>query len=185
MLPQHRQGAAGGRLLLSRLSRPLCRPDAIHARLDAVAWLIERRDLRMALRQQMRSLADQARALSRLSLNRGGPRDLVVIRDALAVGETLAARLNDACHRADPDLIASCPAEIEAVIAALIPSPSLSALRERLARAVVDEPPLSLRDGGYIREGFHADLDEARSLRDDSRQIILALEQRLAAEFKA
>ncbi|HEX7798921.1 MAG TPA: DNA mismatch repair protein MutS, partial [Asticcacaulis sp.] len=174
--------SAGGRLLLSRLSRPLCRPDAIHARLDAVAWLIERRDLRMALRQQMRSLADQARALSRLSLNRGGPRDLVVIRDALAIGETLAARLNDACHRADPDLIASCPAEIEAVITALIPSPSLSALRERLARAVVDEPPLSLRDGGYIREGFHADLDEARSLRDDSRQIILALEQRLAAE---
>ena len=174
--------SAGGRLLLSRLSRPLCRPDAIHARLDAVAWLIERRDLRMALRQQMRSLADQARALSRLSLNRGGPRDLVVIRDALAIGETLAVRLNDACHRADPDLIASCPAEIEAVITALIPSPSLSALRERLARAVVDEPPLSLRDGGYIREGFHADLDEARSLRDDSRQIILALEQRLAAE---
>ncbi|HEX7799067.1 MAG TPA: DNA mismatch repair protein MutS, partial [Asticcacaulis sp.] len=98
------------------------------------------------------------------------------------IGETLAARLNDACHRADPDLIASCPAEIEAVIAALIPSPQLSALRDRLARAVVDEPPLSLRDGGYIRSGFHADLDEARSLRDDSRQVILALEQRLAAE---
>jgi DNA mismatch repair protein MutS len=174
--------SAGGRLLLSRLSRPLSQPDLINARLDTVAWLIERRDLRNALRQQMRALSDQARALSRLSLNRGGPRDLVVIREALGIGENLAALLNDACHQSHPDLIASCPSEIEGVIAALIPSPPLSALRDRLTRAVVDEPSLSLRDGGYVREGFSADLDEARALRDDSRQVILALEQRLAAE---
>jgi DNA mismatch repair protein MutS len=174
--------SAGGRLLASRLSRPLSQPDLINARLDTVAWLIERRDLRAALRLEMRALSDQARALSRLSLNRGGPRDLVVIREALRIGENLAALLNDACQQSHPDLIASCPSEIEAIICALIPSQPLNALRDRLARAVVDEPPLSLRDGGYVRAGFSADLDEARSLRDDSRQVILALEQRLAAE---
>jgi len=174
--------SAGSRLLLARLSRPLSRPEVINARLDTVAWLIERRDLRNGLRQQMRALADQARALSRLSLNRGGPRDLSVIREGLSIGEALAARLNHACHQARPDLIASCPAEIETMIAALAPSPALAALRTRLTRALADEPPLSTRDGGFIREGYSADLDEARTLRDDSRQIILALEQRLAAE---
>ncbi|WP_031237946.1 DNA mismatch repair protein MutS [Asticcacaulis sp. AC466] len=177
--------SGGCRLLLNRLSRPLYNPDAINARLDTVDWLLPRRDLREQLRDLMRSLSDQARALSRLSLNRGSARDLCVITSALHVGENLANALNDARHQVKADLAgnpAETPTEIDDIITALVPSRPLSQLRDTLERALVEDPPLKLSDGGFIRPGFNADLDEARTLRDDSRQIILALEQRLAAE---
>ncbi len=172
--------SGGGRLLLSRLSRPLFHPDAINERLDTVEWLLPKRDVRDALRSLMRSLSDQARALTRLSLNRGGARDLCIIHQALTIGESLANLLNDATQ--NPEIDPHVPAEIDGFIATLVPSQDLSRVRGRLERALVDEPPLSLRDGGFVREGFHAGLDEARGLRDDSRQIILALESRLQAE---
>lgn len=171
--------SGGSRLLGARLARPLFHADAINARLDTIDWLLPRRDARIALRHLMRSLSDQARALSRLSLNRGGPRDLQVILNGLSVGETLAATLNDTAHAA---ALEPPPAEIDAILTALIPSPPVAELCRQLERALADEPPLSLRDGGFIRPGFDAELDEMRTLRDDSRQIVLALEQRLAAE---
>jgi DNA mismatch repair protein MutS len=172
--------SGGCRLLLNRLARPLYQPDAINARLDTIDWLLPKRDVRDALRHLMRSLSDQARALSRLSLNRGSARDLCVIASALHIGESLANHLNDARHQVEID--PKAPQEIDDIIAALVPSLPLSQLRDKLERALVEEPPLKLSDGGFIRPGFNADLDEARTLRDDSRQIILALEQRLAAE---
>ncbi len=172
--------SGGSRLLLGRLSRPLFDPDAINRRLDTVEWLLARRPLRDTLRHQMRALSDQARALSRLSLGRGGPRDLAVIASALAIAERLAFALNDARHEADID--PGFPSDIDALITTLTPSLALEQVRQRLEAALVDEPPLSLRDGGFVRPGFHDGLDEAQALRDDSRQIILALEARLAAE---
>jgi DNA mismatch repair protein MutS len=172
--------SGGCRLLLNRLARPLYQPDAINARLDTIDWLLPKRDVRENLRHLMRSLSDQARALSRLSLNRGSARDLCVIASALHIGEALANHLNDARHLVEID--PKAPQEIDDIIAALVPSLPLSQLRDKLERALIEEPPLKLSDGGFIRPGFNADLDEARTLRDDSRQIILALEQRLAAE---
>lgn len=172
--------SGGCRLLLNRLARPLYNPADINARLDTIEWLLPKRDVRDTLRHLMRALSDQARALSRLSLNRGSARDLCVIAGALHVGETLANHLNDARHEVEID--PKAPQEIDDIITALVPSLPLSQLRDKLERALVEEPPLKLSDGGFIRPGFHADLDEARTLRDDSRQIILALEQRLAAE---
>ncbi len=172
--------SGGCRLLLGRLARPLYQPDAINARLDTIEWLLPKRDVRDTLRHLMRSLSDQARALSRLSLNRGSARDLCVIAQALHIGESLANHLNDARHQVEID--PKAPQEIDDIIAALVPSLQLSQLRDKLGRALVEEPPLKLSDGGFIRPGFNADLDEARTLRDDSRQIILALEQRLTAE---
>jgi len=177
--------SGGCRLLLNRLARPLYNPADINARLDTIEWLLPKRDMRDTLRHLMRTLSDQARALSRLSLNRGSARDLCVIASALHVGETLANHLNDARHQVETDLAgnpAKAPQEIDDIITALVPSLPLSQLRDKLERALVEEPPLKLSDGGFIRPGFNADLDEARTLRDDSRQIILALEQRLAAE---
>jgi DNA mismatch repair protein MutS len=177
--------SGGCRLLLNRLARPLYNPADINARLDTIEWLLPKRDVRDTLRHLMRALSDQARALSRLSLNRGSARDLCVIAGALHVGETLANHLNDARHEVEIDLTgnpAKAPQEIDDIITALVPSLPLSQLRDKLERALVEEPPLKLSDGGFIRPGFHAELDEARTLRDDSRQIILALEQRLAAE---
>jgi DNA mismatch repair protein MutS len=171
--------SGGGRLLLARLSRPLARPADINARLDTVDWLLPRRDLRDALRHLMRSMSDQARALSRLSLNRGGPRDLGCIRQALDITDQLARQLQ--AHHGDP-AIDPAPQEILTICKALSPSPALVALRERLDATLAHEPPLTTREGGFIAAGAHSGLDEARALRDDSRQVILALEQRLAAE---
>jgi len=175
--------SGGGRLLLARLSRPLARPEDINARLDTVDWLLPRRDLRDTLRHLMRSLSDQARALSRLSLNRGGPRDLGCIRQALDITEQLARQLQ--AHHADlaPDsLYDLAPQDILSICKALSPSPALVALRQRLDATLAEEAPLTTREGGFIASGCHEGLDEARALRDESRQVILALEQRLAAE---
>jgi len=179
--------SGGSRLLLARLSRPLARPEEINARLDTVDWLLPRRDLRDTLRHLMRSMSDQARALSRLSLNRGGPRDLGCIRQALDITDQLARQLQT--HHSDPaldtlpnELNDPAPRDILAICAALSPSPVLIALRARLDATLAEEPPLTTREGGFIAAGAHSGLDEARALRDDSRQVILALEQRLAAE---
>ena len=172
--------SGGARLLLARLARPLFDPAAINARLDTVAWLLPRRTLREHLRGLMRSLSDQARALSRLSLGRGGPRDLNVILQASMIADLLSEALNGAF--AETAIDPAPPQEIDGILAALKASTGLETVKQRLALALVDEPPLGLRDGGFIRESFHAGLDEARSLRDHSRQVILDLEQRLAAE---
>src|SRR5690606_34477588 len=82
--------APGARLLAARLARPLLDPAAIDVRLDAVAWLCEKRAARERLRQALKGLGDMARALARLALGRGGPRDLGCLRDGLSVGEQVA-----------------------------------------------------------------------------------------------
>src|ERR1700754_3192867 len=81
--------APGARLLAARLARPLLDPDALDARLDAVSWFCEHRPLRQRVRNALRGLGDMARALSRLALGRGGPRDLACLRDGLAAGEAI------------------------------------------------------------------------------------------------
>ncbi len=169
---------AGARLLAEHLAAPLTAPEAIAARLDAVQFLLDRADMRAALRQRLRRVPDIERALTRLSLGRGGPRDLAALRDAL--GETAALR---------------------ATLAApgLVPLPGLlaraevglgehGALVERLGRALAADPgsgsgaglPLFARDGGFIAGGYSAELDQLRELRDDSRRAIAALQARYA-----
>ena len=82
--------APGARLLAARLARPLLSPPAIAQRLDAIAWLRERADRRRTLRENLRGAGDMARALSRLALGRGGPRDLGALqRDGVAIGATI------------------------------------------------------------------------------------------------
>ena len=115
--------------------------------------------------------------MSRLALERGGPRDLGAVRDGSARGAARArALLRDGAGGIGlPD-------------GARHASPRrLAALRRRACRAcspraLVDEPPLLRRDGGFVRAGFRADLDEAAALRDDSRRVIAALEARYVGE---
>src|SRR5215217_7251478 len=100
--------SAGSRMLAARLARPLLDPAAIDARLDAVQWMLERRQLRERLREALRRSGDLARALSRLALGRGGPRDLGTLRDGLRTGEALSALVaNEGAQLAPP------PGEIE------------------------------------------------------------------------
>jgi DNA mismatch repair protein MutS len=163
--------AAGFRLLAARLAAPLTDPDAIALRLDAVDSMLGAAPLRSELRSSLASAPDLARALSRLALGRGGPRDLAAIRDGLRAAQELAARLSD---------LAALPDELrDATIALRRPDPAIS---EELARALADELPAFRRDGGFIRAGYDAALDDTRALRDESRRVVAALQARYADE---
>ena len=172
--------APGARLLASRLARPLLDPERIDARLDAVDWLRARRDLRRRLREILKGQGDMARALSRLALGRGGPRDLGALRDGLAAGSGLGGLFNEV---AGP-LEAPPPVELAECLAAVDLSslPRLADLYASLAAGLGPDLPLQARDGGFVAAGIRPELDDARRLRDDSRRVILSLEAELAAE---
>jgi DNA mismatch repair protein MutS len=170
--------APGARLLAARLARPLLDPAAIDARLDAVAWFCGHRAQRQKLRDALRGLGDMARALSRLALGRGGPRDLGALRDGLSIGEAIAGTF---ASLKDP--LVELPAEVAGALQALNPAlhPDLAQFRELLADGLGSDLPALARDGGFVAGGVRPELDQARSLRDDSRRVIAALEAELAA----
>ncbi len=171
--------APGARLLAARLARPLLDPAAIEARLDAVAWFCEHRGQRQRLREALKGLGDMARALSRLALGRGGPRDLGCLRDGLSIGEAVAGLF---VSTRDPLVIP--PEEVALALRALNPAlhADLASFRELLAEGLGPDLPAQARDGGFVADEVRPELDQARSLRDDSRRVIAQLEARLAAE---
>ncbi len=163
--------AAGSRLLAERLSGPLTDAAVIGLRLDAVASLAEASDLRARLRADLARVPDVARALARLGLGRGGPRDLACLRDGLVAAAAIRAALSRE---------AELPAELSAAAASLA---SLDpALAGALDAALGDALPLNRRDGGFVRQGFDPALDETRALAGDSRRVIAALQGRYAEE---
>jgi len=171
--------APGARLLASRLSRPLLDPAAIGDRLDAIAWFLERWDVREPLRAELGRAPDMARALSRLALGRGGPRDLGSLRDGLAIATTVCDRLAP-----EADGLGQPPIEITDAARALEvrARPGLAGLLQTLTAGLTEGPPALARDGGFVAPGVSGDLDAARALRDDSRRVVAALEARLAVE---
>ena len=163
--------AAGSRLLGQRLAAPLTDADAIARRHDAVALLVSDAIARSDIRASMKSAPDLARALTRLVIGRGGPRDLAAIRDGVAAAAELAARLSR---------VAGLPYEI-AGIASALRRPSGTLLQE-LTAALADDLPAFKRDGGFVRDGYDGALDETRALRDRSRKVIAELQARYAEE---
>ncbi|WP_309088280.1 DNA mismatch repair protein MutS [Phenylobacterium sp.] len=170
--------APGARLLASRLARPLLDPAAIDARLDAVAWFCEARPTRQKLREALQRLPDMARALSRLALGRGGPRDLGALRDGLTTADAVAGLF------AKTNPLVELPAEIAQAVEALdlARRPALADFRDLLVAGLGPDLPALARDGGFVADGVRLELDQARALRDDSRRVIAALEARLAAD---
>ncbi|GER05910.1 DNA mismatch repair protein MutS [Iodidimonas muriae] len=163
----------GARALAARLSAPLTDEAAINGRLSAIDYFVEDGAVRADLRQALRHAPDLERALSRLTIGRGTPRDLAMVRDALNV----AADVRDLLAQKDgfsglPDALALDHAALG----------GHQALIEELSRALVAEPPALLRDGGFIAKGYDAALDECRTLRDESRRLIAALETRYRQE---
>src|SRR5215217_5563008 len=154
-----------------RAAGPLADLDAILARQAAVAFLAEEAELRERLRAALRGVPDIARALSRLALERGGPRDLACLRDGLVA----AAAIGDLLGR-----VAALPAEIACAAGGLAALDR--GLPQALAAALADDLPLNRRDGGFVRPGHEPALDEARELQQDSRRFIAALQARYAAE---
>ena len=157
----------GSRLLAERISGPLTDVAAIARRLDAVDFFVAEVDLRGDLRVQLKAAPDIERALSRLAMQRGGPRDLACLRDGLGVARLLAALLGT---RGD------LPAEIAEAGAALRSADA--EIEADLAAALADDLPLNRRDGGFVRAGYLPDLDETRALRDESRRVIAGLQAR-------
>ncbi len=158
--------AGGARLLERRLSAPSLDLGLIHQRLEAVRGLCEDARLREALRDALRRVPDIDRALSRIALDRGGPRDLGAIRAGLEQAERIAGQLEGG------------PALLVEAAAALRGHETLVA---HLDRALLAELPLLARDGGFIATGYDAELDETRSLRDEGRGVI----GRMQAEYVA
>jgi DNA mismatch repair protein MutS len=126
---------------------------------------------RGAIRDALAAAPDLARALSRLTLDRGGPRDLAAIGEGLAEGIAIAALIGTA-----PDV----PSEIAGAVAALAAAPI--DLVATISAALADSLPHLKRDGGFVRDGYHAELDESRKLRGESRRVIARLQANYAAE---
>ncbi|MDY8109193.1 DNA mismatch repair protein MutS [Fulvimarina sp. 2208YS6-2-32] len=163
------RSGVGGRLLASRLSNPLTDPVEIAVRQASLAHFIEDPDLRRDVRAALARMPDIERALSRLALERGGPRDLLAIRSGLQGAASIGERLG-----------ADLPVELAHCHAALSDLPA--ALRTALETMLGDEAPLLKRDGGFVRQGAIGELDEARTLREDARRFVAALQGRLAEE---
>jgi DNA mismatch repair protein MutS len=161
----------GARLLAERLASPLTDADAVNRRLDSIGFLIEAAPMRDALRRALAHAPDFLRAFSRLSLDRGGPRDLAAIRDGLVAAATLASIL-EAAAELPPELL-SAYARLRA---------DCTALQRALEETLADDLPLLRRDGGFVRPGAVSGLDDARSLRDESRRVIADLQASYANE---
>jgi DNA mismatch repair protein MutS len=161
--------AAGSRLLAQRLAAPLTDAAAIGRRLDAVAVFVTDSAARDDIRAALKAAPDMSRALARLSVGRGGPRDLAALRDGIQAADQALARLAQ---------IQSLPSDIAAAMVALRrPSRQLAG---EFARALAEDLPLMKRDGGFVREGYEAALDETRNLRDASRLVVAAMQARYA-----
>src|SRR5437763_7765793 len=140
---------AGSRLLAQRLAAPLTDSAAIARRLDAISMFVADSAARDDIRGILHSAPDMSRALARLSVGRGGPRDLAGLRDGILAADQALARLSH---------IDQLPQEIVAVMEALR-RPSRDLARE-FERALAEALPLTKRDGAFVREGFDASLDE-------------------------
>ncbi len=160
----------GGRLLADRLMAPLTDPAAIAARLDSVSFFRTETRLCQAVRMALKGVADMPRALTRLALNRGGPRDLGALRS----GFEAAVAVVDTFADIQP------PHELAQALAAIAGLPA--ALGRHLGEALAEELPLLKRDGGFLRAGYHAELDEMRALASESRKVIAGMERALVDE---
>ena len=162
----------GARLLARRLASPLVDPDVINTRLDLVDYFASDSSLCAEVRGVLAGTPDLSRALARLSLARGGPRDLAAVRDSLAGARLLAAMFKRAKE---------LPDELQKA-AAILSTPN-AGLEQELACALAEHLPLFARDGGFVRAGYDGELDGANELKDDSRRVIAGLQARYAGDI--
>ncbi len=157
--------AGGARVLQARLSAPLTDVAALGKRLDEVAFLVNEAPLRDMVRNHLRETPDMERALSRLTIGRGSPRDLGGIRDGLAKAETLRALL----QQTEADAL-------QDIIGAMAQDSAIQTLLDHLKQTLRDELPPTERDGHFIRAGHNARLDELYALRENSKRHIAKIQ---------
>jgi DNA mismatch repair protein MutS len=157
----------GARLLRSWILRPLIDREAIEARLHAVTHLVQQTVVRGEIRKELRGILDLERLTSRITLGLATPRELVALRKSLTQLPILKNFLT-APPKGGSDLLRRLHEDID----------ELTDVRERLERAISDEPPAVATDPGIIRSNYHAELDELRNLSQHSKQIIASMEER-------
>lgn len=162
--------AAGSRCIGTRLANPLTDPYAIADRLDEVDHFFSDSQLRENVRHELLGMPDLERALGRIAIGRGGPRDLAAIRDGLVISRRLGQRV------ASSAAIGGLPGNLLAICEALEWS-DLELAGELDAALDRDLPPFA-RDGNFVKPGYSADLDENRDLRDETRKVIANLQNR-------
>ncbi|HKL69083.1 DNA mismatch repair protein MutS [Salibaculum sp.] len=154
--------APGARLLERRVSAPSRRLETVESRLNSIEWALGQTILVEDLRDILKSVHDLDRALSRLALDRGGPRDMAALRNSIAAAQDIHALLPDEM----PDLLASAREDLV----------GLDEIGALLDAALVAEPPLLTRDGNFIAPGYESELDEFRKLRDEGRSVIASMQ---------
>lgn len=164
----------GARLLGERMMSPLTDTIKIIERYETVSFFKDGVAVTQTLRDKLKACPDIPRALSRLALNRGGPRDLgAILKGVYAAGVILS-------DFAEIRAVGNLPKEMDGAIEILAQLPlNLQAL---LASHLADELPLLKRDGGFVRQGANQELDDLRALRDDSRKIIAAMQSEYSQE---
>lgn len=163
--------AQGGRLLALHLSHPLTNIARLKTRLEMVKFFKENAPLRADIRDILKSTPDFERSLSRLSLGRGGPRDLAALREGLKIASSLQAQLTQ---------VQEIP---QGFINLQHSLGEHSILIERLTRALAEDLPYFARDGGFIQKGYHDGLDEARLLKEEGRKLIVNLQTKYAQDL--
>ena len=154
----------GGRLLRNRLLRPSLEIREIEARLDAVTETFQATIVRCEVRKLLANILDLERLLAKLALATAGPRELLALGRSLA----LIPALKEHCSGFRSARLVRIAAELDEV----------PEVRDRILGAIADEPPANLADGGTIRSGFHAELDQLRDISRNSRQYIAQIETR-------
>ncbi len=156
---------AGARLLNSRLSSPLNSPSDIYTRQNEIESFIGNKKFRDVVIDQLKSVPDMERSIARLSVDRGGPRDLNAIKNGLIAAQNLSTALGTVQDDALRDIHQN-----------LLQNPAVQKYFDMLRHAIKDDVPFMARDGGFIAQGYHAKLDELRNLRDNSKRHIAQLQ---------
>ncbi|MDX5373357.1 MAG: DNA mismatch repair protein MutS [Pseudomonadaceae bacterium] len=157
------QTAMGSRLLTRWLNRPLRDRSVLEARQEAIACLLERYRFEL-LQPQLKDIGDVERILARIGLRNARPRDLARLRDALAA----LPQLQGAMAELDAPHLAELALNIR----------TYPELADLLARAIIDNPPAVIRDGGVLKTGYDAELDELQSISENAGQYLMDLEAR-------
>ncbi|WP_206378159.1 DNA mismatch repair protein MutS [Sneathiella limimaris] len=165
---------AGARKLAADISSPLMDVAAIHYRQNMVSYFVSNSKRRESIREILRKCPDVERALSRLTLGRGGPRDLAAIRDGLAQTAELRAVLTDDELNGPVTGISQASKQLG----------FHAEIVDELTKALAPDLPLLARDGGFIAKGYRVDLDELKTLRDESRRHIANLQAKYSTETK-
>ena len=164
--------AIGARLLASRIASPLAVKGQIEERLDLVNWFLSENSLKSNLDILLRGIPDFERSLCRLSVRRGGPRDLFFLATAIEKTEKIFKLIAQCITSSGQPLFAN--------IDEIIVSPY--SVSTKIKDALADDLPLLVRDGNFIRSGFDVSLDSLRNLSKESRDHIVLLQQKYSEE---